>query len=331
MFGARIASKVEVPTAWQGCSGKIKPAPDHLYRAAMPFLCPQNPRDEQYAKAEEALGPDTLVLVRKIRTLQVGVGAWPGSEVPGCFLLRLPGSFLAQCVHAFVHMQTAMFTGRLFFAALQRKGGEMDPRLVLNKSRKYLGTVGDRCGLPALRCRDAWHGAATPAALALQLGPSSLGYNPPPQALVITHPSKPAAALRPHIALPYWLSSSVAPALLTSWAAGSPRSLAATPSCAARCGTLCPTTRVRFRFSRSAVLFAGRHAALFGLPCQSGAGRCVQAHGWASLLGLVLRCSCQTAPNLCRGSVPQGCYTSTPPRSKWSQPVGSPLPARRAL
>lgn len=28
----------------------------------------------------------------------------------------------------------------------QRKGGEMDPRLVQNKSRKYLGTVGDRCG-----------------------------------------------------------------------------------------------------------------------------------------------------------------------------------------
>ena len=27
----------------------------------------------------------------------------------------------------------------------QRKGGEMDPRLVQNKSRKYLGTVGDRC------------------------------------------------------------------------------------------------------------------------------------------------------------------------------------------
>ena len=38
----------------------------------------QHPRDEAFAKAEEALGPDTLVLVRKIRTLQVGAVNWRG-------------------------------------------------------------------------------------------------------------------------------------------------------------------------------------------------------------------------------------------------------------
>lgn len=43
----------------------LKPAPSHCLPA-------QHPRDEWYAKAEETLGPDTLTLVRKIRTLQVG-------------------------------------------------------------------------------------------------------------------------------------------------------------------------------------------------------------------------------------------------------------------
>lgn len=45
----------------------------------------QHPRDEWYAKAEETLGPDTITLVRKIRTLQVGVWAWP--DVVWCGLV----------------------------------------------------------------------------------------------------------------------------------------------------------------------------------------------------------------------------------------------------
>lgn len=53
-------------SALQGCS------PSHLMCCSMGCLPLQHPRDEWYAKAEETLGPDTITLVRKIRTLQVG-------------------------------------------------------------------------------------------------------------------------------------------------------------------------------------------------------------------------------------------------------------------
>ncbi|PRW57711.1 CHROMATIN REMODELING 5 isoform A [Chlorella sorokiniana] len=112
----RAASRPPLPPGGgrtgPGTSTRISPADAFVkHAAAHQAAAAAHPRDEFYAKAEETLGPDTLVLVRKIRTLQ-------------------------------------------------RKGGEMDPRLVQNKSRKYLGTVGDRivevCGGDAELRSSLW-------------------------------------------------------------------------------------------------------------------------------------------------------------------------------